>query len=171
MRILPCMRHLIVIAHDIRSTHNVGSLFRTAECMGAKHVYLTGYTPYPTMSADDRLPHLSRKISAQIEKTALGTIESLRWSHDVDVLHVIAQLRDDGYTIVALEQTPSSLNLVDWSPPNKVALLLGREVEGIEPSLLEVCDINVEIPQFGKKESLNVIQAAAIAIYHIQVSP
>ncbi len=165
------MREIVVIAHDIRSTHNVGALLRTAECMGVRHVYLTGYTPYPAEAHDERLPHLRDKISRQIDKTALGASEFIAWSHHLDASAVIQKLIDNGYTVVALEQTPDSIKLPDWSPPDKLAILLGREVEGIEADLLRLCGTGVEIPQFGHKESLNVVQAAAMALYHARFVP
>lgn len=165
------MRTISVIAHDIRSTHNVGALLRTAECLGVSHVYLTGYTPYPAEENDERLPHLRDKITRQIDKTGLGTTELVPWSHNADVHSVIAKLKHEGYVIVALEQTAHSLKLPDWVPSDKIALLLGREVEGIEPELVELCDEAVEIPQFGQKESLNVVQAAAIALYQARFVP
>ncbi|MCA9327946.1 hypothetical protein KDA14_05445, partial [Candidatus Saccharibacteria bacterium] len=165
------MRSIVLIAHDIRSTHNVGSLFRTAECMGVERLYLTGYTPHPGHEADDRLPHIVRKLEKDIEKTALGTTSMVDWSYKSNVQTLISHLKDDGYHIVALEQHDTAIALPDYSPPEKVALLLGREVEGIDPTLLSMCDDIVEIPQFGQKESLNVVQAAAIAMYHLRFAP
>lgn len=162
------MRDVVVIAHDIRSTHNIGALFRTAEIFGVTHLYCTGYTPYPAMANDDRLPHIRQKLSAQIEKTALGTTVLLPWSHEPDILQLLQQLRIEGYEIVALEQSRNSVILPKWTPAKRVAVLLGREVEGIDPVLLGVCDTSVEIPQLGQKESLNVTQAAAIMLYHVQ---
>ncbi len=160
-----------MIAHDIRSTHNVGALLRTAECMGVSHVYLTGYTPYPIEQNDERLPHLRDKISRQIDKTALGASQLVSWSHHADAQTVIQKLAHDGYTVVALEQAPDSTTLPDWSPPDKVAILLGREVEGIEADLLTLCSAVIEIPQFGQKESLNVVQAAAMMLYYARFAP
>lgn len=164
------MRQIVLIAHDIRSTHNVGSLVRTAECLGVAHIYLTGYTPYPTAPNDPRLPYIYEKISKQIHKTALGAEDSVAWEHADDVQDVIATLRSQGFTIAALEQAPESTAISAWMPPDKIAILLGREVEGIDPALLGACDDIIEIPQFGKKESLNVVQAAAIAMYHCRTS-
>ncbi len=164
-------RHVIVIAHDIRSTHNVGSLLRTCEGLGLEHVYLTGYTPYPALSQNDpRLPHLATKLSKQINKTALGTENLVPWSHADDVISCIKQLQADGYQLVALEQTPDSIPLPDFHPTEKVALLLGREVEGIDPELLALCDAAVEIPMLGRKESFNVVQAAAMTVYALRFS-
>lgn len=161
-------RQIVIIAHDIRSTHNVGSLIRTAECFGVARLYLTGYTPYPLAPNDTRLPHLAHKIDRQIHKTALGAELTLPWHHNPDCLATIQQLRRDGFTLAALEQTPGSKQLPGYAPPSRIALLLGREVEGVAPELLAQCDLSLEIPQYGIKESLNVVQAAAIAVYHLR---
>lgn len=160
------MRSIVLIAHDIRSTHNVGSLLRTAECFGVKHVYFTGYSPYPISAGDERLPHIAEKLTRQIHKTSLGTESMVNWSHENDVLLLIAQLKESGFTVTGLEQHQKSVLLSAFTPPEKIAILVGREVEGIAQQLLERCDVIVEIPQFGKKESLNVVQATAIALYH-----
>ena len=165
------MRTVALIAHDIRSTHNVGSILRTAECLGIDIVYLTGYTPYPHWRGDTRLPHIAAKLNEQIHKPALGTEAMVAWEHEEDVTELIRQLKKDGFAITALEQTATSTALPDWRVADKVAILLGREVEGIEPALLELCDRVIEIPQFGEKESLNVVQAAAIALYWARFAP
>lgn len=159
-------RSLVVIAHNLRSTHNVGSLLRTAEGLGVTKVYLTGYTPYPKQPNDPRMPHESTKIDQQIRKTALGAETTQRWEFQNDITDVINQLRTDGYTIAALEQSPQSIDLPNFSSPTKVALVLGREVEGIEADVIKLTDIQLQIPMFGRKESFNVIQAAAMALYH-----
>lgn len=162
------MRDIVVIAHDIRSTHNVGSLLRTCEGLGVQRVYFTGYTPYPRLTEQDpRLPHMADKLTRQIHKTALDAENLLPWEHADDVTALLGQLRSDGYTLVALEQSETSTRLPDYQPPTKVAVLLGREVEGIEPELLAHCDITLEIPMFGRKESFNVVQAAAMTLYHL----
>lgn len=160
------MTNIVLIAHNLRSTHNVGSLLRTAEGLGVEHVYLTGYTPYPEAPEDDRLPHLAAKIDKQIAKTALGAETSQSWSRREDVATVIHWLQADGYTIAALEQTPDSQSLPEFVVPKKIAILVGREVEGVEPEVLKLCNIALEIPMFGKKESFNVTQASAMALYH-----
>lgn len=169
--ILTPMRNIILIAHDIRSAHNVGSLLRTAECLGVRHVYFTGYTPYPALEHDERLPHIAAKLTKQIQKTSLGTETMLPWSHESDVEVLMARLQAEGYTLVALEQDPTSIPLPDFQAPEKLALLIGREVEGIAPELLKQCKTIVEIPQFGQKESLNVVQATAIALSWCALGP
>jgi 23S rRNA (guanosine2251-2'-O)-methyltransferase len=162
------MANIVVIAHDIRSTHNVGSLLRTCEGLGVDHVYLTGYTPYPQVPDDPRLPHISRKLTSQIHKTALDAEELVPWTHIEDVAKCMTDLKKEGYIVVALEQAGDSILLPDYHAPEKVALLLGREVEGIEPTVLALCDQTLEIPMFGNKESFNVVQAAAMALYQLR---
>lgn len=141
---------------------------RTCEGIGVRHLYLTGYTPYPSVPQDERLPHIAHKLTAQIHKTALDAEQLLPWTRLEDPLACIQKLRSEGYTVVALEQTKASVPLPDYRPSDKVALLLGREVEGIDSTLLEYCDTTVEIPMAGKKESFNVVQAAAMALYHFR---
>lgn len=161
--------HIVLIAHDIRSTHNVGSLLRTAEGLGVAHLYFTGYTPYPELATGDpRLPHIAQKLGRQIHKTALGAEALVAWSHAEDITALLEQLKAQGYSVVALEQSEHSVVLPDYRPSEKVALLLGREVEGLDPALLTQCDITLEIPMFGQKESFNVVQAAAMALYQLR---
>jgi 23S rRNA (guanosine2251-2'-O)-methyltransferase len=160
------MREIVVIAHDIRSIHNVGSLLRTAEGLGLEKVYFTGYTPYPLKDSDSRLPHLANKLHRQIQKTALGAEKTQLWEQSDDIQEVINNLKKTGYVIAALEQTSGSVLLPKFHPPEKLALLLGQEVEGLDPKLLALCSISLEIPMFGSKESFNVVQAAAMALYH-----
>ena len=156
---------LVLIAHDIRSSHNVGSLLRTAEGLGIDHVYLTGYTPYPVAPDDSRLPHLRTKIHEQIRKTALGAETSQPFSHTEDIAALLDELKQAGYTLVGLEQTEGSLALPSFRPNSDIALLIGREVEGIDQTLLARLDLTIEIPMFGDKESFNVVQATAMALY------
>lgn len=160
------MRNLVLIAHNLRSTHNVGALLRTAEGLGVETVYLTGYSPYPTAPRDERLPHLSAKITRQIHKTALGAETTQAWEHVEDIEALITQLREQGYTVAAVEQTEQAIPLPEFKPTDKVALVVGREVEGIEPAVLEMTSPHLIIPMFGTKESFNVAQAAAMALYH-----
>ncbi len=162
------MSQTVVLAHNIRSAHNVGSLFRTCEFLGVSYLVLSGYTPYPSQPNDSRLPHEARRVTERIHKTALGTEEILQWRHVETWQAVIAQYRNEGYDIVALEQHSSSLKLSDYKPHQNTFLVLGEEVDGISDDLLASVDTIVEIPRLGKKESLNVVQASAIAVAHIQ---
>lgn len=129
-------------------------------------MYLTGYTPFPETLKDSRLPHLAQKISRQIRKTALGAENSIPWQHDDDIEAVLTKLKQQGFTIAVVEQTPNALKLSTYNPPGKIALIVGREVEGVEPEVLAAADVVLEIPMFGAKESFNVVQAAAMALYH-----
>lgn len=158
------MRNIILIGHNLRSSHNVGSLIRTAEGLGVEDVFLTGYSPYPAQANDVRLPHLIAKIDNQISKTALGAEKKL--GTQATIKQLLEQLKHQGYKITAVEQAAKSIKLPDYKPPDKVALLVGREVEGIEAEILAQCDSIIEIPMLGDKESFNVVQAAAMALYH-----
>jgi tRNA G18 (ribose-2'-O)-methylase SpoU len=160
------MRSVILIAHNIRSCHNVGSLLRTAEGLGVHKVFLTGYTPYPKYDGDTRLPHLANKIHKQIAKTALGAEETQAWVHVEDINWLVQKLHEEGCTVAAVEQAPDSVPLTTYDAPHQIALLVGREVEGVEPEVLKLMDVILEIPMFGKKESFNVAQAAAMGLYH-----
>lgn len=163
-------RSIIVVAHNIRSTHNIGSLFRTCEGLGVDLLYLTGYTPYPKVDNDDRLPYIADKVHQQIKKTALGAEETLSFKYENDPVKVISDIKNKGYKIVALEQSSNSEKINSWSPPQKIAVILGEEVEGINRELLSLANTHIEIPMFGKKESFNVVQAAAMFLFHCRFS-
>lgn len=163
-------RRIVLIAHNIRSCHNIGSLMRSADGLGVQHLYLTGYSPYPEAPKDIRLPHLRAKISKQIHKTALGAENTLSWSHEADIAAVITRLRHDGFSIVALEQTPDSVDLNKYEPPDKIALAVGNEINGLDQAVLNTSDARLQIPMYGAKESFNVTVAAAIGLYHLQTA-
>ena len=164
------MKSMVLIAHNLRSSHNAGSLLRTAEGLGVDQVFLTGYSPYPLHAGDSRLPHIARKVSAQISKTALGAEDLVAWRHEDNLMPVLDSLKQEGYVICAVEQDKTSIKLPDFKPPEKLVLIVGREVEGLEPEIIAACDHVLEIPMFGHKESFNVVQAAAIAMYHCRFS-
>lgn len=157
------MSEIIVIAHNIRSTHNVGSIFRTCEGFGVTKLILSGYTPYPAFPGDTRLPHIVEKLTMQIHKTALDAETMVPFEYQE--IPNIEVLKNSGFRIVALEQTETSINLQDYRPPEKVALVLGEEVHGVESNLLKQCDDILEIPMSGEKESFNVSVVAGIALY------
>jgi len=157
------MPEIIVIAHNIRSTHNVGAIFRTSEGFGVSKIILSGYTPYPKIESDPRLPHIANKLTAQIHKTALGAETLVRFEYQE--VPNIEQLRKNGFTIVGLEQNDRSIMLREYIPPQKIALLIGEEVEGISEEFIDQCDDLIEIPMVGKKESYNVSVATGIALY------
>lgn len=162
------MRQIIVILHNIRSTHNVGSIFRTAEGLGVERLILSGYTPYPRLEGDSRLPHIADKLTKQISKTALGAENLVPFSHQA--APDIASLRHQGYRIVGLEQADRSISLPDYRPSGKIALILGEEVEGISQELIDQCDDILEIPMRGQKESFNVSVATGIALFHLSLT-
>lgn len=157
------MPEIIIIAHNIRSTHNIGAIFRTAEGFGVKKIILSGYTPYPAQPDDPRLPHIAEKLTSQIHKTALGaeTMIPFEYSEQPDIF----ALKKAGYRIVGLEQASDAIMLPDYQPLQKIALILGEEVEGITKDLLHECDDIIEIPMHGQKESYNVSVATGIALY------
>ena len=161
---------IIVIAHNIRSTHNVGAIFRTCEGLGIERIVLSGYTPYPSVEADSRLPHIREKITDQIHKTALGAERLVPYEYNEDIAPTITELKSAGYHIVGLEQSASSILLPNYSPPTSIALLLGEEVHGISTEVLQLCDELIEIPMYGKKESFNVSVACGIALYALRTT-
>lgn len=161
-------RQIILIAHNIRSAHNVGSLLRTADGLGINKVIFSGYTPYPVSKTDVRLPHISQKLESQIHKTALGAEQSVNWEHIDQLTPYLNGLRKAGFEIAALEQTARAVELCSYIPPNKIALLLGNEITGIELDVLKHVDIHLQIRMLGHKESFNVSIAAGIAMYHLR---
>lgn len=161
------MHKIAVIIADVRSLHNVGSILRSADGFGVSHIYYAGYTPYPLQTHDTRLPHESRKITAQIRKTALGA-EHLPSSLHKSIAEAVDTARADGYQIVALEQNQGSINMYNYTPVKDTALLLGNEVTGISDSDLLNVDAIIEIPMYGSKESFNVSVATGIALYQLR---
>lgn len=153
---------LSLILHDIRSAYNVGALLRTADGAGAAHVYLTGYTPVP----HDGTRAWTLPAERQIAKTALGAEASVPWTAAGDIGLLLARLRADGVQIVALEQSPHSVDYRAFVPSAAaVALVVGNEPEGISQDVLAQVDAVVDIPMRGAKNSLNVAVAAGIAAY------
>ena len=149
-----CDKTPVVVALDhVRSLHNVGSIFRTADAFRMEAVYLCGITATP--------PHV------EIHKTALGAEESVAWRHFKDTTEAIADLKQKGYTICALEQAEGSISLdkLSLDKNKKYAVVVGHEVKGIQQSVLDLCDFCIEIPQFGIKHSLNVAVAAGIVLW------
>lgn len=157
------MPEITIIAHNIRSTHNVGAIFRTAEGFGIKKIILSGYTPYPAINNDSRIPHEAAKLHKQIHKTALGAETLVPFEYLPEP--PIEALKQEGIVLVGLEQSTRSIMIDEYSPPEKIALLLGEEVEGVSDDLLALCDQIIEIPMHGQKESFNVSVAAGIAMY------
>jgi tRNA G18 (ribose-2'-O)-methylase SpoU len=148
------MNKLVVIAHNIRSLHNVGSIFRTSEGAGVDMIYLTGYTGVPP-----------RK---EISKVALGSETRVSWKFRKGVGDLVKKLKGEGYQIVALEQDPRSINYQKFTPPlSPICLIIGNEVKGVSKALLDKSDVIIELPMQGLRKSLNVSVAFGVAIYEI----
>jgi len=146
---------VIAVLENIRSAYNVGSVFRTADAFLLEAIYLCGYTAYP--------PH------KEIKKTALGAEETVQWKHFRQVNDALADLRQLGYRIYAAEQTVSSLQLHQpgFGRDEKIAIIFGNEVTGVEQTTIDQCDGTIEIPQWGMKHSLNVSVAAGIVFWEL----
>jgi 23S rRNA (guanosine2251-2'-O)-methyltransferase len=144
---------LVVVLDNVRSLHNVGSVFRTADAFLVKAVLLCGITSTP--------PH------AEIHKTALGAENTVDWKHYEDTHEALAELKEKGYTVFAIEQAVGSTMLPDLKldPTKKYAVVLGNEVKGVQQSVVDACDGCIEIPQFGTKHSLNVSVTGGIIIW------
>ncbi len=158
------MSSLILIANDIRSAHNVGALFRTASGAGVEKIYLTGYTAAPA----PREKLYKSRAEKDIHKTALGAEQEVAYEKRENVATCIRELREKGYAIIGLEQGEKSVDYRTAPTSNKVALLIGTEVEGIPDELKKMCDALYEIPMHGTKNSLNVSVATGIALYALQ---
>ena len=147
-----------VILHNIRSHYNVGAIFRTADGAGVNKIYLSGYTPAP----EDRF---GREVG-EISKTALGAEKFVAWEKVDDTLLVVQKLKAEGITVVAVEQSDSSVMLNDFVAPEKVVYIFGSETEGVPTEVLVEVDTILELPMLGHKESLNVSVTAGIVLFH-----
>ena len=147
-----------LILNDIRSLHNVGSIFRTADGAGVAKIYLCGYTPGPV----DRFGRAVKEIA----KVALGAEKSVPYEVR-EIAELIAELKSKGTQVVAVEQAPRAVPYTDFVPAGDVALVLGSEVPGLPGEVLKLCDAVIDIPMRGTKESLNVSVAAGIAMYKL----
>lgn len=159
---------LVLVAHNVRSANNVGSLLRTADGLGIDKVYLTGYTPYPEQDNDPRLPYLRRKTGLKIHKTALGAEHFVDWEYEPNIFDLLSRLKNSGYKMVALEQTKRARPLDKFKIDGDIALIVGNEVNGLEDKVLKKVNQHIKIPMKGRKESFNVTVAAAIAMYRIR---
>ena len=163
------LMELTLILHNLRSSHNVGAILRTADAVGVHDVIAVGTTPYPELQNDSRPPHVRSSNTRAIAKSALGAEQSVSISYQPDIKESLKEIKAAGYTILALEQAPGSYDLSSYRrPKGKVALVVGPEVAGIEPDVLDLCDVVLEIPMHGQKESLNVSVAAGIALYQLR---
>lgn len=159
---------IAVLAHNIRSAHNIGSLFRTCDGFGVEHLYLSGYSPYPKILKDTRLPHVTDRVNKEISKTALGAEKTVPFSHVAHPHQLIDSFKAHGYDIIGLEQHPGATLLPRLKPVHKSLLILGEEIGGIPAELLRSCTDIAEIPMDGVKESFNVSVAAGIALYALR---
>ena len=145
---------IIVILDDVRSMHNVGSSFRTCDAFAVEALYLCGYTPAP--------PH------RDIHKTALGATETVAWKNFVTTIEAVREAREAGYKILAVEQAHNSLALytLGWAS-EKVALVFGNEVTGVNEEVLKIVDGCIEIPQWGAKHSLNISVSLGVVLWEM----
>ncbi|MAC94562.1 MAG: RNA methyltransferase [Flavobacteriales bacterium] len=146
---------LIAILDNVRSLNNIGSVFRTADAFAIEAVYLCGITAKP--------PH------REINKTALGATESVNWTYFEDTQTAVKKLKEDGWKVYAIEQTENSILLNEFKPlsDEKIALIFGHEVKGVEQKVINQCDGVIEIPQKGTKHSLNISVSAGVVIWDL----
>lgn len=165
---------LVLVLDNIRSCYNVGAILRTAEGFGVEKVILSGYTP--RVHDASLLPHLREKLDREIHKTALGAEDMLEINVSDNIISDLSQMREQGWQIVGLENNIETDKLVLLNGPllkqklsDKVVLVLGEEVHGINDALRKMIDLFVEIPMKGQKESFNVSVAAGIAMYGLML--
>lgn len=146
---------IIVVLDNVRSALNVGSVFRTCDAFRIERIVLCGITATPPNN--------------EIRKTAIGAELSVEWTYAKDSVSAVNDLKAQGYTIIAVEQAAESVQIQDFSPTGiaKAALVFGNEVKGVDDGIMDICDICLEIPQFGTKHSLNVSVSAGIAIWEV----
>lgn len=146
---------IIVVLDNIRSMHNVGSVFRTSDAFLIEAVCLCGYTPQP--------PH------RDIHKTALGATETVDWLYFENTKEAVIELKLRGYKVYAVEQVENSISLAAFNiqPSDHIAIVMGNEVEGVDADVLPICDGCIEIPQLGMKHSLNISVAAGIVLWEL----
>ena len=151
---------LVVVLDNVRSAHNVGSVFRSADSFKVDKIYLCGICPVPP--------------SAEIHKSALGAEDSVEWERCGSTLEAVERLRAEGYTLVSVEQTVNSVKLDEFRPysggaEKKYALIFGNEVDGVAQEVVDASDFALEIPQFGSKHSLNISVSAGVVLWHFKL--
>lgn len=146
---------IIIVLDDIRSLHNIGSVFRTSDAFLIEKIYLCGITASPP--------------NKEIHKTALGATETVAWQYNQNVLDVIKTLKEDSITVYAIEQVENAIFLDEFQPEKnkKYALIFGNEVFGVSQEAIQLCDGSIEIPQLGTKHSLNISVSAGIVIWDL----
>ena len=146
---------VIVLLDNVRSLHNVGSVFRTCDAMAVEKLYLCGITAKP--------PH------REIQKTAIGATESVNWEYIGDAISIIHRYKKEGYTIISVEQTSNSIALGNYNWKNeKVLLIFGNEVDGVQQKIIDLSDFSIEIPQWGTKHSFNITVSAGIVLWDLK---
>jgi 23S rRNA (guanosine2251-2'-O)-methyltransferase len=149
----------ILILHDIRSSQNVGAMFRTADAAGITEIILSGTSPAPL----DKF----QRVNTQLTKASLGAEQTIPWKHITSLSRYLTTLKKEGVQIIAIEQSLRSIDYKEVKAEKNVAFIVGNEVEGIEKAVLDKIDIIAEIPMKGEKESLNVSVALGIALFRI----
>lgn len=144
----------VVVLNDLRSLHNVGSIFRTCDAVGVKKLWLCGITGYPP--------------NKQLCKTSLGAEDCVNWEYAPDTISVLKRCKDEGYQIVFLEQMETSRQYIDYDLKQPVCLVVGNEISGIDEDLIPLCDTALEIEMMGIKNSLNVSVAFGVVAYHLR---
>ncbi len=151
--------HVSVLLHDIRSVHNVGSIFRTSDALGVEKIYLSGYTPAPA----DRFG----RVRQDVAKVALGAEKSVPWQMVSSARTLIKKLKKEGYTIIALEQDTRAIDYKKVRLSEKNLYIVGSEVTGVSQEILALCDVMADIPMRGEKESLNVSVAFGVGLFRM----
>ncbi len=152
-------KNAVLILLDIRSAHNVGSIFRTADGAGVKKIYLVGTTPTPL----DRFGRARKDVA----KVALGAEKTVAWEYVKTISPLITKLKKDGFQIIAIEQDEKSVDYKKVKTGDRVAFIVGSETDGVPKKVLDKCDFVAEISMYGEKESLNVGVATGIALFGI----
>lgn len=149
----------ILVLHDIRSAQNVGAIFRTADACGISKIILSGYSPTP-------IDRFGRKRS-DISKSALGAEDSVKWEFSENITETVKSLKEDGFQVISIEQSEKSVDYKDVKIKDKNIFIIGNEVSGVLPDLLEISDVIAEIKMLGEKESLNVSVATGVALFRM----
>lgn len=146
---------VVVVLDNIRSCHNIGSVFRTADALLVEKIYLCGITSTPP--------------DKEIRKTALGSENTVAWEYYPDTIEAVSTLKAKGYQVIAVEQVEESISLPDYLPPanGKLALVFGNEVKGVQQEVVDLCDGAIEIPQFGTKHSFNISVSVGIVLWDL----
>lgn len=152
-------KNTILILHDIRSAQNVGAIFRTSDAVGISQIIISGHTPSPI----DRFG----REQAKINKASLGAEKSVEWEQVEDILDFLKNKKEEGFRIIALEQSENSLDYKKVEATEKDIIVLGNEVEGVSSEILDLVDVVAEIPMKGEKESLNVSVATGVFLYRL----